>query len=172
MVFKSIFPHCVVARPWHMFPLVGVCEFSPCYLKSPRLDEECAIVYYTSININALLICLFSYCDSLSFSCIIVPPSRQQSNTWYGHSLGQAENARRHICYQGYQPDANELQKLQALETHLRKCTDARKIGDWRSALREVDAAIAAGVDASPQVSQCIFLIAVPIQLVAIRWNF
>ncbi|XP_058221522.1 TPR repeat-containing thioredoxin TTL1-like [Rhododendron vialii] len=69
--------------------------------------------------------------------------------------LGQGENARRHICYQGYQPDANELQKLQALETHLRKCTDARKIGDWRSALREVDAAIAAGADASPQLHAC-----------------
>ncbi|KAI8531433.1 hypothetical protein RHMOL_Rhmol11G0136700 [Rhododendron molle] len=68
--------------------------------------------------------------------------------------LGQGENARRHICHQGYQPDANELQKLQALETHLRKCTDARKIGDWRSALREVDAAIAAGADASPQLER------------------
>ncbi|XAR56475.1 hypothetical protein NMG60_11036981 [Bertholletia excelsa] len=42
--------------------------------------------------------------------------------------LGQVENARRHLCFPGYQPDANELQKLQAVEMHLSKCTDARRI--------------------------------------------
>ncbi|KAL6954149.1 hypothetical protein U1Q18_047967, partial [Sarracenia purpurea var. burkii] len=71
----------------------------------------------------------------------------------WGHlSLGQVENARRHLSFPRYQPDANELQKLQAVEMHLSKCSDARKLGDWRSALREVDAAIAAGADASPQL--------------------
>lgn len=69
--------------------------------------------------------------------------------------VGQVENARRHICFPGCQPDANELQKLQAVEMHLRKCTDARKIGDWRSAMREADAAIAAGADASPELHTC-----------------
>uniref|UniRef100_A0A5B7AVL6 Putative Tetratricopetide-repeat thioredoxin-like 1 isoform 1 n=2 Tax=Davidia involucrata TaxID=16924 RepID=A0A5B7AVL6_DAVIN len=69
--------------------------------------------------------------------------------------LGQVENARRHLCFPGHQPDANELQKLQAVEMHLRKCTDARKICDWKSALREGDAAISAGVDASPQLHTC-----------------
>ncbi|KAL7249670.1 hypothetical protein ACSBR1_011787 [Camellia fascicularis] len=65
--------------------------------------------------------------------------------------LGQVENARRHLCFPGYQPDANELQRLQEVEMHLSKCTDARKICDWKSALREGDATIAAGADASPQ---------------------
>ncbi|GFZ12403.1 tetratricopetide-repeat thioredoxin-like 1 [Actinidia rufa] len=71
------------------------------------------------------------------------------------HSLGQVENARRHFCLPGYQVDGNELQKLQAVEMHLSKCTDARKIADWRTALREADAAIVAGVDASPQLYSC-----------------
>ncbi|CAL5403066.1 unnamed protein product [Camellia sinensis] len=69
--------------------------------------------------------------------------------------LGQVENARRHLCFPGYQPDASELQKLQEVEIHLSKCTDARKIGDWKSALRESDAAIAAGADASLQLHTC-----------------
>ncbi|KAA8523986.1 hypothetical protein F0562_010583 [Nyssa sinensis] len=69
--------------------------------------------------------------------------------------LGQVENARRHLCFPGHQQDANELQKLQAVGMHLSKCTDARKICDWRSALRESDAAIAAGADTCPQLHSC-----------------
>ncbi|KAG1346451.1 TPR repeat-containing thioredoxin TTL1 [Cocos nucifera] len=64
--------------------------------------------------------------------------------------LGQVDNAKRHIYIGGQQPHPLELQKLQALERHLGKCIDARKIGDWKSALREADAAIAAGADSSP----------------------
>lgn len=50
------------------------------------------------------------------------------------------------------QPDSDELQKLQAVERHLNGCANARKIGDWKSAMREGDAAIAAGAVSSPQV--------------------
>ncbi|CAA2973018.1 TPR repeat-containing thioredoxin TTL1 [Olea europaea subsp. europaea] len=70
-------------------------------------------------------------------------------------SLGQVENARKHLCYPGCQPDAVELQKLQTVENHLNKCSDARRVGDWRNTLREVDAAIASGADASPQLCAC-----------------
>lgn len=52
----------------------------------------------------------------------------------------------------GQQPDSGELQKLQVVERHMKRCVDARKVGDWRSALREGDAAITAGADSSPQV--------------------
>ncbi|XP_043689494.1 TPR repeat-containing thioredoxin TTL1-like isoform X2 [Telopea speciosissima] len=69
--------------------------------------------------------------------------------------LGQVENARKHMCFPGQQPDLSELQKLQAVERHLNRCADARKIGDWRSALRECDAAIAAGAESSPQLFAC-----------------
>lgn len=63
------------------------------------------------------------------------------------------EDAKQHIFLTGNQPDNTELQKLQRLERHLGKCGEARKIGDWKSALREADAAIAAGADSSPTVS-------------------
>lgn len=53
----------------------------------------------------------------------------------------------------GQPPDPVELQKLQSVERHWLKCGDARKVGDWKSVLREADAAIAAGADSSPLVS-------------------
>lgn len=66
--------------------------------------------------------------------------------------LGEAENARRHICFPGQCPDQADLQRLQTLERHLRRCWEARKIGDWKTAIKETDAAIANGADSSPQV--------------------
>lgn len=73
--------------------------------------------------------------------------------TAFSHRLGQVEKARRHLCLPGQQTDPTEVQKLQIVEKHLSKCVDARKVGDWKSTLREGDAAIAAGADFSPQVN-------------------
>ncbi|XP_073029057.1 TPR repeat-containing thioredoxin TTL1-like isoform X3 [Primulina eburnea] len=70
-------------------------------------------------------------------------------------SLGQVENAQKQFCFPGHQPDPIEVQKLQSVEKHLIKCTDSRRVGDWRSTLREVDAAIVSGADASPQLCAC-----------------
>ncbi|XP_051125723.1 TPR repeat-containing thioredoxin TTL1-like [Andrographis paniculata] len=70
-------------------------------------------------------------------------------------SLGQVEDARKHICLPGYKPDPTEMHKLEYIDKHLKRCADARRLGDWRSALREVDAAIASGANASPQLYAC-----------------
>ncbi|KAL9145794.1 hypothetical protein ABFS82_13G067600 [Erythranthe guttata] len=70
-------------------------------------------------------------------------------------SLGQIETSRKHICFPGHQQDSVEVQKLQSVEKHMSKCTDARRVGDWRSTLREVEAAIASGADSSPELSAC-----------------
>ncbi|XP_043700894.1 TPR repeat-containing thioredoxin TTL1-like isoform X1 [Telopea speciosissima] len=69
--------------------------------------------------------------------------------------LGQTENARKHLFLPGQKPDPVELQKLKAMERHLKRCADARKMGDWKNLLKEVDAAIAAGGDYSPQLFAC-----------------
>jgi hypothetical protein len=45
-----------------------------------------------------------------------------------------------------------ELQKLEAVEKHLIKCVDARRVTDWKTVLIEADAAIVSGADFSPQV--------------------
>ncbi|KAF3574596.1 hypothetical protein F2Q69_00062092 [Brassica cretica] len=68
--------------------------------------------------------------------------------------LGEAENARRHLCFSGQCPDQAELQRVQRLEKHLRLCSEARKIGDWKKVITEVDAAVASGADSSPQARQ------------------
>lgn len=68
--------------------------------------------------------------------------------------LGQIENAKKHFHLTG-QFDHNELQKLQIVERHLGKCFESRKVSDWISALREADAAIAAGADSSPLIIAC-----------------
>ncbi|CAO2836208.1 unnamed protein product [Amaranthus hypochondriacus] len=69
--------------------------------------------------------------------------------------LGQVEAARKHLFHAGQQPEPTELLKLQTVEKHVSRCTDARRIGDWKSTLREGDAAIAAGADYSPQIFSC-----------------
>lgn len=66
--------------------------------------------------------------------------------------LGEAENARHQLCFSGQCPDQAELQRVQTLEKHLRLCSEARKIGDWKKVITEVDAAIANGADSSPQL--------------------
>ncbi|KAM3697561.1 hypothetical protein ACB098_06G122500 [Castanea mollissima] len=69
--------------------------------------------------------------------------------------FGQVEYAQRHLFFPGQQPDQSELQKLKSLVKHLNQCTDARKIGDWKSAIRESDAAMEIGADCSPQLIAC-----------------
>ncbi|KAL6618688.1 hypothetical protein ACP70R_033827 [Stipagrostis hirtigluma subsp. patula] len=65
--------------------------------------------------------------------------------------LGMVEKARMHLSLTGNvnQSDCAEWQKLHEVESHQNRCMDARKMGDWKSALREADAAIANGADSS-----------------------
>ncbi|EEE64864.1 hypothetical protein OsJ_19721 [Oryza sativa Japonica Group] len=65
--------------------------------------------------------------------------------------FGMVERAREHFMLAGQvnQSDPAEFQRLQEVERHLGRCMDARKTGDWKSALREADAAIANGADSS-----------------------
>ncbi|KAF5481434.1 hypothetical protein F2P56_002083 [Juglans regia] len=69
--------------------------------------------------------------------------------------FGLVEYAQRHLYFTGQQPDQSDLQKLKSLEKHLNRCADSRKIGDWKSAIRESDAAMEVGADSSPQLVAC-----------------
>ncbi|KAI9086621.1 hypothetical protein K1719_031215 [Acacia pycnantha] len=69
--------------------------------------------------------------------------------------FGQVENAQSHLCIPGKQVDQSELYKLKLLEKYLKRCAEARRIGDWKNTLRESDAAIAVGADFSPQLVAC-----------------
>ncbi|KAJ0801596.1 putative tetratricopeptide-like helical domain superfamily, Thioredoxin domain-containing protein [Helianthus annuus] len=70
-------------------------------------------------------------------------------------SLGQVENARKHICIPGYEPDQNKLKRLQSVEKHLNKCADCRRVQDWAGVIRECDAAMASGAYFCPQLFAC-----------------
>ena len=43
--------------------------------------------------------------------------------------------------------------QAQALQNHLSKCTEARKVKDWKVILKESQAAISLGADSAPLVS-------------------
>ncbi|CAH1433685.1 unnamed protein product [Lactuca virosa] len=68
--------------------------------------------------------------------------------------LGYIERAYHHLSH-SQQNDITELQKLQTLEKHINRCADARKIGDWKGALRECEAAMLTGAVSSPHIIAC-----------------
>ena len=41
---------------------------------------------------------------------------------------------------------------LENIEKHLKRCIEARKVGDWYKVIKESDAAVVAGADSAPQV--------------------
>uniref|UniRef100_A0ACD5T6Q0 Uncharacterized protein n=1 Tax=Avena sativa TaxID=4498 RepID=A0ACD5T6Q0_AVESA len=65
--------------------------------------------------------------------------------------FGMVEKARRQLtlAQNTNQSDPAEWQTLHEVESHLRKCMDARRVGDWKSTLREADATIVNGADSS-----------------------
>lgn len=65
--------------------------------------------------------------------------------------LGEIENARTHFKLSGQQSDWSDIQKVQTVEIHLSNCAEARKIGDWKTLLKESNAAIMAGADSARQ---------------------
>lgn len=68
--------------------------------------------------------------------------------------LGQVERAYYHLSH-GQHNDLTELQKLQTLEKHINRSSDARRIGDWKGVLRECEAAMLTGAVSSPQIIAC-----------------
>ncbi|KAJ1406836.1 Thioredoxin-like superfamily [Sesbania bispinosa] len=65
--------------------------------------------------------------------------------------LGEAEKALN--CNQATPYVDSELAfQAQALQNHLNKCTEARKVNDWKVILKETQSAISLGADSAPQV--------------------
>lgn len=65
--------------------------------------------------------------------------------------LGEIENARTHFKLSGQQSDWSDIQKVQTVEMHLSNCVEARKIGNWKTLLKESNAATMAGADSARQ---------------------
>ncbi|KAM7492174.1 hypothetical protein LguiA_035095 [Lonicera macranthoides] len=125
-------------------------RLDPCYF---RAHQRLASLYLRLLKSEILVV--------LQFNNAKIEIQRITGSCFDGcrifkiHRLGQVENAGRHIGCNGQTPETTELQKLQSLEKHISRCADARKICDWKAALRECDAAVVAGAVSSPQIISC-----------------
>ncbi|XP_058096769.1 inactive TPR repeat-containing thioredoxin TTL3-like [Magnolia sinica] len=66
--------------------------------------------------------------------------------------LGEGEKARNHYRLAGSEASGGEMAQARALQTHLCKCQEARKLRDWHTVLKEAECAISAGANSAPQV--------------------
>ncbi|XP_022929318.1 inactive TPR repeat-containing thioredoxin TTL3-like [Cucurbita moschata] len=66
--------------------------------------------------------------------------------------LGEAEKAMYHYKQSGPEADQEDLAKAKAVQAHLNKCTEARRLRDWNTVIKETDFAIESGADSAPQI--------------------
>ncbi|KAF8019072.1 hypothetical protein BT93_H3825 [Corymbia citriodora subsp. variegata] len=66
--------------------------------------------------------------------------------------LGEAEKAMYHYKHAGPEADPEVVAKARAVQTHLNKCTEARKLRDWNNLIKESGRVISAGADSAPQI--------------------
>eukprot|EP00250_Pteridium_aquilinum_P017663 c23726_g1_i3 orf=508-3402(+) len=86
---------------------------------------------------------------------IKLDPQYSRAHQRAGHlylRLGLIESAKRHLRVAVLQDDTKDAQALQTVERHISRCIEARRVGDWRSVLRESSAAVVAGADSAAQV--------------------
>lgn len=66
--------------------------------------------------------------------------------------LGEAEKAMYHYKHSGPEADPEDVAKAKRVQSHLSKCTEARKLRDWNTLIKESRCAILAGADSAPQI--------------------
>ncbi|KAL5566656.1 hypothetical protein UlMin_029820 [Ulmus minor] len=66
--------------------------------------------------------------------------------------LGEPEKATYHYKHAGQEADREDLAKVRSLQAHLNKCTEARRLRDWNTLIKETELAISAGADSAPQI--------------------
>ncbi|CAN8298979.1 unnamed protein product [Cochlearia groenlandica] len=66
--------------------------------------------------------------------------------------LGEVENSIYHFKHSGPEADQEDILKAKMVQTHLNKCTEAKRTRDWNTLIKETKNTIASGADAAPQV--------------------
>ncbi|XP_022942063.1 inactive TPR repeat-containing thioredoxin TTL3-like [Cucurbita moschata] len=66
--------------------------------------------------------------------------------------LGEVEKAMYHYRQSGPEADHEHLAKAKAVQAHLNKCTEARRLRDWNTLIKETGFAITSGADSAPQI--------------------
>lgn len=68
------------------------------------------------------------------------------------HRLGEPEKASHHYKLSRNEASADDVSKVQALQSNIAKCNEARRMKDWNTVLKAAESAISAGADSAPQV--------------------
>ncbi|KAL5559018.1 hypothetical protein UlMin_035229 [Ulmus minor] len=66
--------------------------------------------------------------------------------------LGEAEKALKHYKYSGSYANSIDVEKAQALQKCLNRCTEAQKLQNWNALLKETQFAISSGANSAPLV--------------------
>ncbi|KAL0842860.1 hypothetical protein Bca101_016105 [Brassica carinata] len=66
--------------------------------------------------------------------------------------LGEVENSIYHFKHSGQEADQEDVSKAKTVQTLLNKCTEAKRLRDWNTLIKETENIIASGADAAPQV--------------------
>ncbi|OAY35857.1 inactive TPR repeat-containing thioredoxin TTL3 [Manihot esculenta] len=66
--------------------------------------------------------------------------------------LGDGEKTTYHYKLSGPEADHLDIAKAKALQIHLNKCTEARRLRDWNTLIKETKAAISSGADSAPAI--------------------
>ncbi|ESQ40952.1 hypothetical protein EUTSA_v10013054mg [Eutrema salsugineum] len=66
--------------------------------------------------------------------------------------LGEVEKSIYHFKHSGPEADQEDILKAKTVQTHLNKCTEAKRLRDWNTLIKETENTIASGADAAPQV--------------------
>ncbi|KAF5749812.1 putative Tetratricopeptide repeat protein [Tripterygium wilfordii] len=66
--------------------------------------------------------------------------------------LGEAEKAIYHYKHAGPEADHIDISKAKTLQAHLSKCTEARRLRDWNTLIKETANTMSAGADSAPQI--------------------
>ncbi|XP_073281209.1 inactive TPR repeat-containing thioredoxin TTL3 [Primulina huaijiensis] len=66
--------------------------------------------------------------------------------------LGETEKAAHHFKQSGSEADPDYMTKARRVQIHLNKCSEAKKLRDWNTLLKEAGFAIAAGADSAPLI--------------------
>ncbi|KAK9134295.1 hypothetical protein Syun_013625 [Stephania yunnanensis] len=66
--------------------------------------------------------------------------------------LGEAEKALYHYKQSGPETDPQEAAHAKGLQTHLHKCTEAKRLRDWNGLIKAAEKAISCGADSAPQI--------------------
>ncbi|KAK7318593.1 hypothetical protein RJT34_03296 [Clitoria ternatea] len=92
------------------------------------------------------------------FECreaIKIDPHYQRAHLRLGNlnmRLGVTDKALYHYKQAGQEADPDEVAKVNKIQFHLNKCTNARRVGDWNTLIKETNYTISSGADFAPQI--------------------